>query len=119
MKWVLGQTSSSPSREQPSASAASRSPPGEYEISGTINGRPSWISNDQAIWWLPQYSEWAIGTELGSDIRGVTGVSSDNNDFAWPNDHKYTWKYWNGTAWTPAANDIKVQCKATGNMYIF
>ena len=72
---------------------------------------------------MPQYSEWGIGTldELGSAIRGLAGVSSDKKDFGWPNDHKYTWKYWSGTAWTPGANDIKVQCKAKakGNMYSF
>ena len=88
---------------------------GTYEISETINGKPSWISNDQAIWWVPEHSEWGIGPlyAIGSNTRGLTGSSSQ-----WPYDQKCTWKYWNGSFFTtPGANDIKVQC--IGNTYIF
>ena len=87
---------------------------GVYKISDTINGKPSWISNDQAIWWVPEFSEWGIGNLdwLESVTRGLTGVPSDKNDFGWPYDQKYTWKYWTGSDFTtPGANDIKVQCK--------
>ena len=55
---------------------------------------------------------------LESVTRGLTGVPSDKNDFGWPYDQKYTWKYWTGSGFTtPGANDIKVQC--IGNTYIF
>ena len=93
---------------------------GEYEIRGTFNGKPSWISNDHAIWWIPERSYWGIGSldSLGSDIRALTGVPSDKNDFGWPYDQKYTWYYLNNTAHIKAgANDIKVHCKAKGNTF--
>ena len=93
---------------------------GAYKIADTINGKPSWILNDQAIWWVPEFSEWAIGNLdwLESVTRGLTGVPSDKNDFGWPYDQKYTWKYWTGSGFTtPGANDIKVQCK--GNNITF
>ena len=93
---------------------------GTYETSETINGKPSWISNDQAIWWVPEFSEWGIGhlDFIGSNTRALTGVPSDKNYFGWPYDQKYTWKYWkSGSGFTtPGANDIKVQCK--GNTYL-
>ena len=91
---------------------------GTYEISETINGKPSWIANDQAIWWIPEFSQWGIGSldSIGSGFRGLTGVPIDENDLGMPYDQKYIWKYWNGYWKTPGANDIKVQCK--GNIYL-
>ena len=94
---------------------------GDYKISDTINGKPSWISNDQAIWWIPEFSEWGIGNLdwLESVTRGLTGAPSDDkNDFCWPHDKKCIWQYWTGSGFaTPGANDIKVQCK--GNNITF
>ena len=87
---------------------------GIYEKSAVGNEKPSWISNNQAIWWISQHNEWGIGdlNSLGTDIRGITGVTDDENKFGLPNDPKYTWKYWNGESFTtsPDANDINVEC---------
>ena len=94
---------------------------GIYTISETINGKPSWISDDQAIWWVPGFNNWAIGSLdfIGSDISTLAGIPSDKNFFGWPYDQKYFWKYWkSGSGFTiPGANDIKVQCK--GNTYLY
>ena len=39
---------------------------GTYEESVTVNGKTSWIStgNNMAIWYVPQFKEWAIGSAL-------------------------------------------------------
>ena len=92
---------------------------GTYKISETINGKPSWISNDQAIWWVPEDGVWLIGSldVIGSRFGGLVGVPSDKNDLGMPYYQKYNWQYGNGNFFTtPGANDIKVQCK--GNTYL-
>ena len=87
---------------------------GTYQKSANVNGKPSWVSNNQAIWWIPKYSEWGIGelSSIGNEIRRITGVTDDNKNFGLPNDPKYTWKYWNGQSFItpPNINDIDVNC---------
>ena len=79
-----------------------------------MNGKPSWVSNNQAIWWISQHNEWGIGDlkSLGTDIRGITAVTGDKSKSGLPNDQKYTWKYWDGKSFVtiPDANDISVEC---------
>merc|ERR1711971_495314 len=85
---------------------------GTYEISETINGKPSWISNDNAIWWIPELGNWGIGSldAIGSKARELTGVPFDENDLDKPYDQKYTWKYKKiNFFYTAGANDIKLQ----------
>ena len=87
---------------------------GIYQKSAEVNGKPSWVSNNQAIWWISQHNEWGIGdlTSLGTDIRGITGVTDDKSKSGLPNNQKYTWKYWNGKSFitTPGPNDINIEC---------
>ena len=53
---------------------------------------------------------------MGNWTLGNAGYN-DINDFGWPYDQKYTWKYAGNEIGltTPGANDIKVQCK--GNTF--
>ena len=86
---------------------------GKYEKSAAGNKKPSWISNNQAIRWISNLNEWGIGdlNSLGTDIRGITGVTDDENKYGLPSDPKYKWKYWNGASFiTVDTQDIKIQC---------
>ena len=85
-----------------------------YEKSKIVNGKQSWLSNDQVIWWISEYSAWVIGdlTSLGTDIKGITGVTDFKSKFGLPSDPKNSWKYWNGTSFVTITdeNDINVEC---------
>ena len=62
---------------------------------------------------------WLIGNldVIGSNIGGLIGVPSDENDLGMPYHQKYNWQYWNGNFFTtPYPNDIKVECKG---IYIY
>ena len=87
---------------------------GSYEKSMEVNGKPSWVSNNQAIWWISEFNEWAIGdlTSLGTDIRGITAVTDDKTKFGLPENPTHTWKYWNGASFATVldVNDISVEC---------
>ena len=87
---------------------------GTYQKSAYVNGKPSWVSNNQAIWWISEYNEWAIGdlTSLGTDIRGITAVTDNKTKSGLPENPTHTWKYWNGASFVtvPDANDISVEC---------
>ena len=89
---------------------------GTFELSSArVNGKPSWISDTQAIWWISQYNEWGVGDlgAIGGSIRGLTAVA-ENKDFKSLTDEKYVWKYWNKNSFVlPGANDISVQCTIT------
>ena len=63
----------------------------------------------QAIWYVPKFKSWAIGSleKKGTTIRGITTVG--NNEVNYPQDSG-PWKYWNDYAWTSGGNDIIVEC---------
>ena len=63
----------------------------------------------QAIWYVPQYKNWAIGSleKKGTSRRGITTVG--NNEVGDPQDTG-PWKYWNDYAWTSGGNDVIVEC---------
>ena len=85
---------------------------GTYEISNLVNGKPSWVSNTQAIWFVPKHKDWAIGykSKIGSSIRGISSlgnhrtVDPDNIPGNW-------WQYYSGNRWSLSnAKDIIIQC---------
>ena len=63
----------------------------------------------KAIWYVPQFKNWAIGSleKKGTTIRGITTVG--NNEVNYPQDSG-PWKYWNDYAWMSGGNDITVEC---------
>ena len=87
---------------------------GTYEESVTVNGKTSWIStvNNTAIWYVPQFKEWAIGSalQIGTNWRGIssTGASEWDCPHLVPNS---SWGYFNDAGWVTANfGDISVQC---------
>ena len=87
---------------------------GTYQESVTVNGKTSWIStvNNTAIWYVPQFKEWAIGAalQIGTNWRGIssTGASEWDCPNLVPNSN---WGYFNDAGWVTASfGDILVQC---------
>ena len=46
---------------------------GSYQLDQIVNGRSSWISFSSAIWFIPEYNEWAIGSleKIGTKWRWI------------------------------------------------
>ena len=83
---------------------------GFYLLSTTvINGKPSWINGDYAIWFKTQY--WIIGKV--SYMGSVYGYMYASNDITELTANENQWHYWTVYAWKLAPNDISVSCKGT------
>ena len=87
---------------------------GIYEISGTVNEKPSWKKDDRAIWYSQVYS-WDIGPieYLGtaiSDMYAYPGYLGNPNSGALTDD-TLEWKYTDGGVWkTAPTDDISIEC---------
>ena len=80
---------------------------GIYQISDPINGKQSWISGLNAIWY--QQGDWQIGP---TDDIGTTFCSmyaSDVNGGLDDNDNK--WVYWSNNGWDWVdGNEVSIDC---------
>ena len=86
---------------------------GGYQISETVNGKPSWKSGENAIWYAPVDNNWLIGylNKLGED----DGELFAPNDYGGLTDNRNVWRYtpsWLGFGWIiPSdSNDVIVSC---------
>ena len=79
-------------------------------ISTTVNGKPSWISGDYAIWFR-QSGIWIIGNlnQIGQNSawmyahKDITELIANENHWKWYTEH----------GWELAPNDISVSCQGT------
>ena len=79
---------------------------GTYTLS--LSEKPSWTSESQAIWFIPQWNQWAIGPldSLGTTNRGIRSsyYSKDPQNVM-------IWDYNSmESGWTSAYDDIIVEC---------
>ena len=81
---------------------------GIYQISDPINGKQSWISGLNAIWY--QQGNWQIGIpdEIGVSVGGIHA----SDDYGGLDDNNNEWSYWNtDTGWTGAgAIEVSIDC---------
>ena len=66
---------------------------GYYHYNGLVNGRHSWKSADQAIWYIPEVKSWGIGPLkiIGESGFWITSSSyKDESLFSVPSDK---WQY--------------------------
>ena len=72
---------------------------GDYQISETVNGKPSWKSGEHAIWCNP-YGNWMIGywNKLGEN----DGEFYASNDYGGLTDNRNVWKYYTVSWITPS-----------------
>ena len=90
---------------------------GDYQISETVNGKPSWKSGENAIWFLPVQNNWMIGywNKLGED----DGQIHASNDYGGLSDIHNIWKYTvdDGPWITPSSsNDVIITCSTGKNL---
>ena len=64
---------------------------GDYQISETVNGRPSWKSGENAIWYAPVGNNWVIGywNKLGEN----DGEFFAPNNYEGLTDNRNVWRY--------------------------
>ena len=92
---------------------------GDYQISETVNGKPSWksVTTINAIWFLPVQNNWMIGyrSKLGED----DGQIYASNDYGGLSDINNIWKYKvdDGPWITPSSsNDVNITCLTGKNL---
>ena len=86
--------------------------PGTYDLSSPINGKPSWTSESQAIWFILQWNQWAIGPidSLGTTSRGIR-----SSQYSKDPQNVVSWDYNDiESGWWSAENDILVECISIG-----
>ena len=85
---------------------------GTYELSASVNGRPTWTSQQStAIWWVPDHNIWVIG-ELNVIGKPNGGIYTAYTLFG-ANSKWYYNKRENNT-WTQIVdtNDFSIECIA-------
>ena len=82
---------------------------GSYQLGDWVNGKPSWKTATNAIWFYPEFEDWAIGplNYIGTNRRWITSVLDNQDLFDVANN---AWKYWDGE-WKSIKNgDIEINC---------
>jgi hypothetical protein len=83
---------------------------GAYELSASVNGKPSWTSQSTAIWYIQDGNTWEIGNlnDIGKPMGAIytTGILLGANENA-------KWNYSNGKIWKELATyDFSIECIA-------
>ena len=83
---------------------------GDYQISTTVNGEPSWKNGDYAIWSVMSREQtWIIESfnKLGEDYNAWIFAESDGLTNIYNK-----WNFWNGSSFIPPSNpeDIRITC---------
>ena len=90
---------------------------GIYYESSNFDGKPSYKTDDLAIWYNKEANVWFIGKHenLGSLKGGIFAV----DEFGGLTDEKNVWKYWNGDEWkTAGSNEITVGCESGNSQFL-
>ena len=91
------------------ARAAQGNLEGIYYNSSIVNGKPSWTSTSQAIWYDQNYDNWKISSldDIGSS---KAGIKSDNG-FGCPFDlPSKMWNYFDSVWTTMGTNEMNISC---------
>ena len=99
---------------------------GIYHLSKLVNGKPSFIRNKQAIWYMPagtylKYNEWVFGNVksmefLNPVINLRTFDSQGDQDLT--NVPSKKWKYIRYKKWRDVLTENDVSIKCTGEAYL-
>ena len=81
---------------------------GTYELSASVNGKPSWTSQSTAIWYSQDNNTWEIGNL--NDIGEPMGVINTYEMLLGENEN-CKWSYHNGEMWKELdTNDFSIEC---------
>ena len=85
---------------------------GPYRLSTEVNGKESWTTSSNAIWYDPDLKDWLIGNldDIGMRSRYIT--SRFVYDLEQPYDVEY-WNYYHSGGWVTngSATDVIVKCE--------
>ena len=83
---------------------------GDYHESVIVNGHPSWINDDNAIWYSDGSSDWVVGSISGRGGDSV-GIAANNIGTTCPyNIASSNWQYWNSGWVTFSSSVMSVTC---------
>ena len=81
---------------------------GIYQISDPINGKQSWTSGSNAIWY--EQGDWVIGDleDIGTNICAMSAIDA----YGGLDDDNNVWQYYNPEiGWTyPGENNVRIDC---------
>ena len=87
---------------------------GIYQRSSCVNGRNSWVSPSNAVWYVPHYQEWYIGylENIGTYLNGMQSFGQQGDLNCPYNVSIGNWQYFSGGAWIMPedVNDISIGC---------
>ena len=75
-----------------------------------VNGKASWTSTSQSIWYDQEFNDWNIGPlhNIGTTAAAMYSDYGSECPFDLPSEK---WNYWYNNVWTNAqANEIHVEC---------
>ena len=84
---------------------------GDYQESAIVNGHPSWINADQAIWYADGLSDWVVGP-IGARGSNTIAIQAIGQGTTCPNSIASSdWSYWSGSSWlTFSSSVMSVTC---------
>jgi hypothetical protein len=84
---------------------------GDYHESAIVNGHPSWINANYAIWYADGAADWHFGS-IENRGRDIAGIRADGQGTTCPTSIASTnWDYWNGNLWVSFSSSvISVTC---------
>ena len=85
---------------------------GTYQLSTEVNGKESWTTSSNAIWYVPKTKKWLIGNlaKRGTPTAYIT------SRFVYESERPYDVEYWNyysSGSWIRygSATDVTVKCE--------
>ena len=85
---------------------------GDYQESAIVNGHPSWINANHAIWFFDVLDDWVVGDieKRGQIFRGLKTNNQGGSVCPFDITAK-KWSFWNGTKWNSVgAGEMTLTC---------
>ena len=83
---------------------------GIYRYNGIVNEKHSWKLEDQAIWFIPEFKDWAIGDleNIGGKKHRIRSTGDQDADlFSIP---KNKWQYFDDGWKSVPSGDVVINC---------
>jgi len=84
---------------------------GDYQESAIVNGHPSWINANYAIWYADDLNDWVLGKIEGRGGNYIS-IEAEGQGTTCPNSiASSNWNYWSGSSWLSFSSSvISVTC---------
>jgi hypothetical protein len=72
---------------------------GNYKESAIVNGHPSWINANHAIWYADDLNDWVVG-KIEARGSNVIGIQASGQGTTCPTSIASSdWQYYDGSSW--------------------